>query len=225
MEISDQKNRIESIAEKDYEFNFQKYLSEGWDFFRKAPMQLALYTLIVMGISLVLGIIPLVGTIATMFIVPILVAGYYVGIKKLDETNSLEIGDFFKSFDYWQQVFLFGLVSSLLIGLGFILLILPGIWLAIAISFGYPLIVFAKFEFWDALKMSVKIINKKWFNFFGLLFVLALINVVGALFLGLGLFITIPLTYGTLYACYKDIVGFGAAQERDLTDHLVDDRF
>lgn len=225
MEIVDQKNRIERIAETGYEFHFEQYLSQGWDLFRKAPMQLILYTLIVLGISIVIGLIPIVGTIAGVIVGPVLMAGYYIGIKKLDETNAVEIGDFFKSFDYWVQLFLYGLVSGLLVSLAFLLIILPGIWLAVALSFGSILIVFAKFEFWDAIKTSVKIVNKKWFSFFGLIIVLGFINLVGALFLGLGLFITIPFTYGVIYSCYKDIIGFGAAQERDLTDHLVDDKF
>ena len=53
MEIVDQKNRIEKISETGYEFHFEQYLSEGWDIFRKAPMQFILYTLIVGGITVV----------------------------------------------------------------------------------------------------------------------------------------------------------------------------
>lgn len=83
--------------------------------------------------------------------------------------------------------------------------------------------VFAKIEFWDSIKISAKIINKKWFNFFGLVIVLILINIVGTIPVGLGLFITIPFSFATIYACYKDIVGFGITAERDITDHLVDD--
>lgn len=225
MEIVDQTNRIDRIAETGYEFHFEQYLSQGWDLFRKAPMQLILYTLIVLGISVLIGLIPIVGTIGGVVIGPALMAGYYVGIKKLDDTDAVEIGDFFKAFDYLLQLFLYGLVSGLLISLAFVLLVLPGIWLGIALTFGSALIVFAKFEFWDAIKSSVKIVNKKWFSFFGLIIVLGLINLVGALFLGLGLFITIPFTYGVIYACYKDIVGFGPAEERDVIDHLVDDKF
>ncbi|NEN23391.1 hypothetical protein G3O08_07750 [Cryomorpha ignava] len=225
MEIVDQKSRIEKIGDTGYEFHFEQYLSQGWDLFRKAPMQLVLYTLIVLGVSIVIGLIPIVGTIGGVIVGPVLMAGYYIGIKKLDETNAVEIGDFFKSFDYWLQLFLYELVSGLLVGLAFLLLVLPGIWLVVALSFGSAFIVFAKFEFWDSIKTSAEIVNKKWFSFFGLIIVLGFINLVGALFLGLGLFITIPFTYGVIYSCYKDIVGFGATQERDVIDHLVDDKF
>lgn len=223
MEIIDQYSRIKRISENEYSFHFEKYLSEGWNLFRKAPLQLALYTLIFLGVITLLNFIPLIGAIVSAIVVPILIGGFYVGIKKLDDANSVEIGDFFESSENWLQLFVFGVVSGLLVSLGYLLLVLPGIWFSVAILFGYPLVVFAKIEFWDSIKISAKIINKKWFNFFGLVIVLILINIVGTIPVGLGLFITIPFSFATIYACYKDIVGFGITSERDITDHLVDD--
>ena len=225
MEIFGQKKKVENLIENGYEFRFEQYLSQGWETFQKSPLQLILYTLILVGISFVINLIPKVGEVASLFISPVLAAGFYVGIKKLDETGTLEIADFFKAFDHWLQLFLFSLVSSLLISLGFILLFFPGLWLAIGISLGMPLVLFAKLEFWDAIKSSVKLVSKKWFQFFGLVIVLILINFVGALLLGIGLFITVPFTFATMYAAYKDIVGFDGNSERDVTDHLVGDKF
>lgn len=223
MEIIDQYSRIKRISENEYSFHFEKYLSEGWNLFRKAPLLLALYTLIFLGVITLLNFIPLIGAIVSAIVIPILIGGFYVGIKKLDDANSVEIGDFFESSDNWLQLFVFGVVSGLLVSLGYLLLVLPGIWFSVAILFGYPLVVFAKIEFWDSIKISANIINKKWFNFFGLVIVLILINIVGTIPVGLGLFITIPFSFATIYACYKDIVGFGITAERDITDHLVDD--
>lgn len=223
MEIIDQYSRIKRISENEYSFHFEKYLSEGWNLFRKAPLLLALYTLIFLCVITLLNFIPLIGAIVSAIVIPILIGGFYVGIKKLDDANSVEIGDFFESSENWLQLFVFGVVSGLLVSLGYLLLVLPGIWFSVAILFGYPLVVFAKIEFWDSIKISANIINKKWFNFFGLVIVLILINIVGTIPVGLGLFITIPFSFATIYACYKDIVGFGITAERDITDHLVDD--
>lgn len=223
MEIIDQYSRIKRISENEYSFHFEKYLSEGWNLFRKAPLLLALYTLIFLCVITLLNFIPLIGAIVCAIVIPILIGGFYVGIKKLDDANSVEIGDFFESSDNWLQLFVFGVVSGLLVSLGYLLLVLPGIWFSVAILFGYPLVVFAKIEFWDSIKISANIINKKWFNFFGLVIVLILINIVGTIPVGLGLFITIPFSFATIYACYKDRVGFGITAERDITDHLVDD--
>lgn len=224
MEIIGQKDKVEKLIENGYEFRFEQYLSQGWDTFRKSPLQLILYTLILVGISFVLSFIPKLGEIVSLFISPVLAAGFFVGIRKLDETGTVEVGDFFKAFDDWLQLFLFSLVSGLLIVLGLVLLVIPGIWLAVGVTFGIPLILFAKHEFWDAIKNSTKLVTKKWFHFFGLVFVLGLINFVGALLLGIGLLITIPFAYATMYAAYKDIVGFDDTGERDVTDHLVGDQ-
>lgn len=97
MEIIDQYSRIKRISENEYSFHFEKYLSEGWNLFRKAPLQLALYTLIFLGVITLLNFIPLIGAIVSAIVVPILIGGFYVGIKKLDDANSVEIGDFFES--------------------------------------------------------------------------------------------------------------------------------
>lgn len=225
MEIFGQKARIEKIIQDGYEFHFGQYLSQGWETFLKSPLKLVLYTLILVGISVVLNQIPKVGEVVFLFASPVIAAGFFVGIRKLDQTGRVDIGDFFNAFDDWLQLFMFSLITGLLISLGFMSLFLPGLWFVVGISFGYPLVVFAKLEFWDAVKKSVRLVTKRWFHFFGLAVVLILINLVGALFLGIGLLITIPFTAATIYSAYKDIVGFGGAYERDVTDHLVGDRF
>jgi|SRR5690554_2488058 len=225
MESVSQNDKIESLIKNGYEFRFEQYFSQGWTLFRKSPVQLVLYTLILVGVSFVLSLVPKVGEIASLFISPVLAAGYFVGIRKLDQTNTVEIGDFFNAFDNWVQLFIFSILSSLLISLGLVFLFIPGIWLAVGLTFGVPLILFAKHEFWDAIKNSVKIVTKKWFFFFGVAIILGLMNIMGAFLLGIGLLVTIPFTFATMYSAYKDIVGFGGTEERDVTDHLVGDTF
>lgn len=223
MEIVNQKTRIEKLIDTGYTFHFDKYLSEGWDLFRKEPGQLILYTLIVFAISLGLGLIPIVGSIGSIIIGPALNGGFFLGLRKIDRGEKAEIGDFFKSFDYLVPLLLFGLVSGALILLGVVLLIIPGIWLGVGVALCYPLILFAKLEFWDSIVLGVKLVSKKWFSFFGLLIVVGLINILGVICLGVGLLITVPFSMGVTYAAYKDIVGFTEGEERDIADHLVDD--
>ena len=62
-------------------------------------------------------------------------------------------------------------------------------------------------EFWDGMEFSRKLITKKWWNIFGFTLLLALINILGALVLLVGLLFTIPLTYCAIYAAFDDIVG------------------
>lgn len=58
-----------------------------------------------------------------------------------------------------------------------------------------------------AISASTKIVMNKFLHFILLAFVLLAINVVGALLLVIGLFITIPLTFCIIYVVYQSIFG------------------
>ena len=97
--------------------------------------------------------------------------------------------------------------------IGFALLILPGIYLAVAYLFAQPLVIDKGADFWQAMETSRKLITKKWFSFFGLLLVLFLLNLAGAILLGVGLLVTIPLSSCILAAAYEDIVGLNSVAD------------
>jgi serine/threonine protein kinase/cytochrome c-type biogenesis protein CcmH/NrfG len=100
-----------------------------------------------------------------------------------------------------------GFLASLLTVLGFVCLVLPGVYLFVAWIFTFPLIVERRLDFWPAMRLSRKIISKHWWKFFGFLIVLALINVAGMAACGVGLFITFPVTFAALTYAYEDITG------------------
>ncbi|MFN2429845.1 MAG: hypothetical protein ABR574_07515 [Cryomorphaceae bacterium] len=219
MHIVDEKNRIERIANGEYDFDLGSYISRGWDLFVKSPGLFILYTLIVLALS---TFVPFAGLI----IGAVLTAGFYIAARQLDTNRGLKLEDFFESFQFFLPLFLAGLISGILVAVGVVLLILPGIWLAVAVTFAYPLVVFSKLEFWDSIVLSIQVVNRKWFHFFLFFIVLMLINLVGAMLLGIGLLVTIPVTYLAIYYCFKDIVGFVGEEGEDgmkPEDHLVDD--
>jgi hypothetical protein len=225
MEIVNKEQKLQRLIDKGYDFNMEKYFSEGWALFRKIPGMLILYTLIVFVISGILGSIEIFGSLFTSAIGPILGAGYFVVFRKMETTEKIEFGDFFKSFDDFVQLVILGVVVSIITVIGLILLVLPGIWFAVGTSFATMLVVLFRLEFWDAITYSVKIVNKKWFHFFALIILIVLLNVAGAIALGVGLFITIPMSYGVIYACCRDIVGVGKGENLDAADHLVGDQY
>ncbi|MGB3138986.1 MAG: hypothetical protein WBB18_19410, partial [Nodosilinea sp.] len=63
------------------------------------------------------------------------------------------------------------------------------------------------------METSRRLITKKWFSFFGLLLLLFGLNILGAIPLGLGLLITIPLSVCIVTAAYEDIVGLNSVAE------------
>lgn len=66
-----------------------------------------------------------------------------------------------------------------------------------------PLIIMThKKEFWPAMELSRKLIMKNLWGNAGLFFVLGIINFIGMIPLGLGLLVTIPLSYSSIFALY-----------------------
>jgi uncharacterized membrane protein len=103
------------------------------------------------------------------------------------------------------HLFLAGFVTSLLTWLGFLCLVLPGIYLLIAWMFTLPLVVDKQLDFWSAMELSRKVVTKHWFKFLGFGLVLWLLFFAGALALGFGLFVMTPLVLAALMYAYEDI--------------------
>ena len=122
-----------------------------------------------------------------------------------------DFSDFFRGFNKFLQIFLAYLIGAILIVIGFWLLIIPGIYLAVAYGFSFLFVIEKKLSFWSALEASRKLITKKWFSFVGLGIMLSLLNLAGFLLLGIGLLITIPLSSCIVVAAFEDIVGLNGA--------------
>ena len=106
---------------------------------------------------------------------------------------------------YWPY-----LIASILFGvsvaLGSILLIVPGIMIAIAWMFYTYLIIDKGLQPVEALKKSAEITKGYRWQLFGFMIVLVLINIAGAIVLGIGLLWTVPTTMIALAHMYRQLV-------------------
>lgn len=112
-------------------------------------------------------------------------------------------------FDYYPQtipIFLLYLLMSILIVIGFILLVLPGIYLAFAYAFAAPLLVDKKLGIWQALETSRKAVTQCWFRFFFLMIIMTVVIIISAIPLLIGLIWTIPMIAVALGLVYRDIL-------------------
>src|SRR5258708_21011747 len=101
-----------------------------------------------------------------------------------------------------------GLVVKLLTFLGFLGLILPGIYLLVSWKFTLPLVADKRLRFWPAMGLSRRVVGKHWWKFFGFGLLAFLLNVAGFLFLcGLGGVLTWPFTMAAAAYAYQDIFG------------------
>jgi len=102
-------------------------------------------------------------------------------------------------------------VMYIMLIIGFILLIIPGIYLAVAYYLAIPLVVEKGLGPWQALEASRKAISKCWFRFFGLGFTLTLLMIVAAIPLGIGLIWVMPLLIIAFGIVYRNIFGLEGA--------------
>jgi hypothetical protein len=114
-----------------------------------------------------------------------------------------------ESMDVEKQIELLkGLVPILIGTLPWLLVCaIPATYLSVCFKFMLPLIIDKQIDFVPALKASWKMVNKHWFQVFGLVLLISLLNVAGALLCFVGLLFTVPLGFGALISAYETIFG------------------
>lgn len=202
---------------QDFSVNIGQYFSRGWEIFKQYPLGFIGYLITVFLISIFLTFLPIlieqlqgIATIASwanVVLNPIFYAGFDIVALQIAKNRPIDFSDFFRGFNQFLQIFLVHLISNILIVIGCWLLIIPGIYLAVAYQFSSLFVIEKKLSFWSALEASRKIITKQWFSFLLFGIALFLLNVAGVLALGIGMFVTFPLTLCIVVAAFEDIVG------------------
>jgi hypothetical protein len=177
-------------------------IREGWQLFTKDAGNYVGYTLM-LAASLT---IPVINAL-TPILHAILIAGHYnVALRRL-RGLPVTFGDVFIG---WQQHFLplllTGLVTSVLITIGLILLVIPGLYLFVGYVFAIPFVIDKGLDFWSAMEASRKLVHRRWFNLFWLQLVLGGLSVLGAIPMGWGLLITVPLSMAVNTVAYTKLV-------------------
>lgn len=90
------------------------------------------------------------------------------------------------------KLFITYIIMMLMIALGLLLLVLPGIYLMIAYLLALPLVADKDLGPWEALETSRKAITHRWFTFFGLWFVAAAAMVVSIFLAGIPMIWLMP---------------------------------
>jgi len=114
------------------------------------------------------------------------------------------------------------ILQIILISIGFLLLVIPGIYLSVGYALVLPLILDKGMGPWEALETSRKAIHKKWWTVLGLYLVMVLIYIVSMIPLGLGLIWTIPMFFVLTGVLYVRLFGSDEFVEEDLEEELGD---
>lgn len=215
-------SNLNAVAEEEYELNpnwtIGEVFSEAWqlkDGFKGTYWGAALiYGVIVMiasGIFAVIGNDSTIMKIVSQIVVGLVSYPLAAGLMMIAIKRSVGIPtNAFMVFDYYPKtipIFLLYLLMTIMIVIGLILLVLPGIYLLVAYTLAIPLLVDKNMGLWEALEASRKAITPCWFRTFGLFFVAMIILLVSAIPLGIGLIWTIPFLGLVMGILYRNLVG------------------
>jgi hypothetical protein len=144
---------------------------------------------------------------ASLLLTYVFWGGLYWFFQKLIRGERAEIGDVFAGFNLaFVPLMLFSVVGQLLTAIGLLLCLLPGIYLAVVWLVFTPLLILEyRLDFWPAMEVCRKVVNRLFWPTLGFCLVSTLILLAGLLACGIGFFVAVPVvTAATIYA-YEDI--------------------
>lgn len=184
-------------------------MERSWNLLRKHTGLLVGASAVLLVISVLLDFIPLVGTVANAVLGLALWGGLDWVFLKLIRGRHAEFSDTFVGFQVsFVPLMLAGIVTTVLICLGLVLCLIPGIYLIVAwLGFSPLLIIDKRMDFWPALELSRKVVTRNWWSVFALFVLTAIVFLGGLVALLIGVFFTLPLATGAVVYAYEDIFG------------------
>lgn len=176
-------------------------ISRGWELVRD---NMAVFV----GATLLAWLIAVAVPVIGWLIGPVLMGGLdYMYIRRI-RGEAVQVGDVFAGFNVaLLNLVLAGVVKWVITSVGFLLCLLPGIYLAVGYVFALALIMDKKMEFWPAMEVSRQVVHRHWWSMFALLIVLVIIVCLGVLACIVGVLITAPIAAASLMVVYEDLFG------------------
>jgi hypothetical protein len=219
---------IDKTLKGEFDFDIKELLEQGWILTQTTKGVLCQSLLIILSVAIVMvyGLIAYVGAenvqnntvelnsatrlfmeiISTTLTAPLLAGVIMMGINH-------SVGAVSKAehlFQYVPQclpIVLVSLMTGLLTQFGLVLYILPGFYIAIAMSFATPLVVEKKMTPLMAIYTSVRAVNKKALKFSLLYLIFLALLFVGLMTLGVAFIWIAPLYYNIKGILYRDMFG------------------
>lgn len=201
----------EAAVERDYDFSISDLFKTAMDksngFKLTYWKALIIFSVILLLLEAVLPLIPIIGDIIYTIIACLLAPGFCLitlNYLRQKEVSAKQLFEPMTRQDFAIPIVLAAIVSTLLITLGFILVIIPGIYLTVAyLLVSWIIIDNPGISFWTALETSRKAITKHFFKVFALILLYSIIcGVLGLITFGIGLIWLLPwatLVTGLLY--------------------------
>lgn len=197
-------SNVNAVSPSAPPLGLNQLFERGWNSVKE---QIAL----VMGLSLVMllglmatGSLPLLGWALNA----VIGVGYVACLMRLRRGEQFDFADFlwaFQNMNRLVHVLLAALLVMVAVIMGFILLVIPGVWIWVMLSLTTVVQVKRDLDGVAAVKASYELVTGNWWRVFGMMFFILLLNFAGALCLMIGLLITMPLSYLIMIEMVDDL--------------------
>ena len=198
--------QIQKLYQQHPEFSIQESIHRGWEYFNAQALNSIAFSLLIFTIQAISNYyLDSFALLLSIMVSPPLTAGFFLVANRISRGVEVQFSNYFDGFSYWGILIVTSLVSGILTFFGILALILPGIYLAVAFMFAIPFALYSGTDFWISLELSLKLITKNWWKFFGFVIVLFVFNILGFLCFFVGLLVTIPVSYFAIYAVFEEL--------------------
>lgn len=215
---------MEKALSGQYEVDFRTVLEEGWEITktRKSAILQGMVFVFALLVVVTLASIQLFGLseedwqkdenrFVIDFLVNVLVAPFAAALMMMGIKHSVnETPPSGFLFNFVPQIFILSIATimiGLVVQLGLIVLIVPGLYLMIATGFTIPLMLEKSLTPGRAMLISIKAVNHKWFEFIKIYSFFALLGMLVIITFGVALIWVIPFYYNVKGVLFRNIFG------------------
>ncbi len=184
------------------EFRVWGFFGQSWELMKIHWLPLAAMAFINSAIT---GV-PYLGTCVALIIGGAIQVGIWRAILGAIDGRPPRVGMMFEGFDMFGDAFLAYLVILVLVALGFVFLIVPGIILALMWMFTFPVLAENRLSFWEAMQRSAVLTEGYRWRLFLLCLACIPIILLGLLVLCVGVFVAAPVCMTAFAFAYRWLV-------------------
>jgi uncharacterized membrane protein len=196
--VFNMEQRVEE-ASSGYRLSIENILQVGFNLLRKAPAEFIIFS--------ILGAIVYSNPITALLLGGPVMASYFHMAHLASRNELIEFPDLFKGFEKTGTLLKLNLLIFLVVLLGLTMLFIPGIYFAISYTFSHLFVWFYDKDPTEAIRLSRKAVSGNFWQILLLFLILAGINLLGIIALGIGVLLTMPFSFCVVYAAFDDIIG------------------
>ena len=181
------------------EFRVWEFIGSAWSLVKPHWLPLAA----MFFIQFAIGCVPYLGPCAQFIIGGAIAVGIWRAILGMIAGRPPGVGMMFEGFDRFGDGFLAWFVRSVLVGLGCLCLIVPGVILSLMWVFTFPVLAESQVGFWEAMHQSAVLTEGYRWRLFLLALACLLVSLLGLIAACVGIFVAMPVSVTAFGLAYR----------------------